>query len=196
MEIIGDNHIVKFNKGNKTAFDLIYNGYHRSVVFVAKKYVNNKEDALEIAADSFVKLWQKREEFKSIKHVAAFLFAATRNASIDHLRNIRRQSVKEKELYRALEENEDAQRDLEVEAETYKRILVAIDELPHKYRNVFKLLSSGLSPHEVAKLVNLPLKTIYTQKDRAIAHLRSKVLKHKLLFFFLLVFFAVLFTKI
>lgn len=185
MQAIGDDHIVQFNKGDKAAFDLIYYGYHRSVVFIAKKYVVNKEDALEIAADSFVKLWQKREEFRTIDHVVAFLFAATKNASIDHLRNIRRQAAREKEIYRMLEASEEVQRDLEVEAETYKRILAAIDELPSRYRNIFKLLSKGLSPDEVARQYNIPVKTVYTQRGRAIAHLRSKVLKHMLLFIFL-----------
>jgi RNA polymerase sigma-70 factor (family 1) len=179
MKKAGYNLVEAFNNGDQGAFKTIYNDHHRSVFFIAWKFLNNKDDAMDLAAEVLVKLWQKRGDFKSEEHIKGFLFTAIRNACLNHLRSAKRQSQREQEVARMQEIADEVAKNIEIEAEAYELILNAIDSLPPKCRNIFKLLIRGLTPEEIATRFNVSVKTVYTQRSIAIHRLRKQVLKYR-----------------
>src|SRR5688572_27318576 len=135
MKNPGFDLIREFNKGNRRAFTIIYDDCFASVLTVAKKYFSEEDDALDIASESFMTLWQKRNTFNSIDHIKGFLFLTTRNAAINHLKVLQRQNIRAKEwTYWLQQASEEHHKDIEIEAETYELIYRAIEQLPTKCR--------------------------------------------------------------
>ena len=174
----GFNLLGEFNKGNKKAFTTIYTDCYPAVFYVANKYLTDKEDALDITAETFVKLWQSRKEFQSLDHIRNFLYTVARNASINYLKKLERKTATEKELLYLQEStwSPDHQA-IEVEAEACEMIYKAIEELPGKCRDIFKLLINGQSTEEIANRFNISVKTVRSQKARALELLRNQHLK-------------------
>ena len=177
----GVNLIGEFNKGNKKAFTTIYTDCYPAVFFVANKYLTNKDDALDITAETFVKLWQSRKEFQSLEHIRNFLYTVARNAAINYLKSLQRKTVIEKELQYLQESAYTLDHEaIEVEAEACELIYKAIEDLPGKCRDIFKLLISGKTTEEIAHQFNISVKTVRSQKARALELLRHQQIKYKL----------------
>jgi len=59
--------------------------------YFAKRFVLDRQDAEDIVAESFIKLWRLRENFDNPQSIKAFLFITTRNGCLDFLRASQRQ---------------------------------------------------------------------------------------------------------
>src|SRR5688500_12429959 len=92
-----DDLAVAFNKGSKEAFSRIYKLLQRRIFSFAKCFVN-KEDAADITADTFLKLWKLHDRFINYPDIRAFLYITARNASIDVIRHKKMAGEKQLEL--------------------------------------------------------------------------------------------------
>src|SRR4051812_22864977 len=72
------------SKGNKLAFDALYNKYWKQVYNNAYKRLNDTERAQDIAQDVFMQLWS-RGGTAQIDNLPAYLFVAARNGVFKHL---------------------------------------------------------------------------------------------------------------
>jgi RNA polymerase sigma-70 factor (ECF subfamily) len=63
------------------------------LVAFTQQYVKRQEYAEEITLDLFVKLWLKRKELSQILNPQVYLFVAVKNASLNQLRGITKNSL-------------------------------------------------------------------------------------------------------
>jgi RNA polymerase sigma-70 factor (ECF subfamily) len=181
MKNPGYNLIDEFRKGDKRAFGYIYKKYNPLVFFIAQKYISNKDIALDIAAECFVKLWQKTAEFESEDHIKRFLIIVARNASIDYLRVQKNRKEQSIELPDDMPDPNDQGDIIAMQADAYDILYQSIDLLPKKCRNIVKLVLLGQTTDEIAGRFNISPKTVRSQKARAIELLKNIVLKELLL---------------
>ncbi len=65
----------------------IYRDYHSKVLGYIRSKINNLQDAEDLAADVFVKVYEKYDSFDDTKaSVSTWIFTITRNAVIDYFR--------------------------------------------------------------------------------------------------------------
>ena len=65
----------------------IYRDYHSKVLGYIRSKINNLQDAEDLAADVFVKVYEKYDSFDNTKaSVSTWIFTITRNAVIDYFR--------------------------------------------------------------------------------------------------------------
>lgn len=76
-----------------------------------------------------------------------------------------------------------------VEAEVFSLVPVALNLLPEDCAESFKLFLEGYTVKEIAEKQSKPLTTIYSQREKAVAILRSKFPKDKLLIAFILIMY-------
>src|SRR5438046_9582547 len=93
-----DDWLPDFKTGSSSAFQTIFENYNRLLYTSAFQLLKDKEQAEDIVAETYAKLWQRREGFQTTEHVKAFLFLTTRNASLNHLRHIQRKNASQSEL--------------------------------------------------------------------------------------------------
>ena len=164
-----------FTTGEKTAFTSVYNEYYFRVYEFASKYLPTTEDAEDITADSFAKLWQKRTEFDSLDHIRAFLFTTAKNACLNFLQHSKIKDEKHKDILNSLS---SSQRDLfyleEIRAELMKLVYAEVEKMPVKMKAIFLLsYKEGLKPAEIAERLQISVQTVSNQKINAINLLKT-----------------------
>jgi len=183
MEQPDNDLILQFNHGDTEAFTAIYNTYYLTLYSFVRKFVPEREDAEDITADIFVKLWKLRANFDNIKNIQAFLYITGRNACLDFLRHLQRQHEKQRELLHVLlQEPAEGILQEDLKAEVLKSIHIAIEGLPRSCRNVFKMAYlEGLSNGQIAEVLQINNQSVRNHKQRAIKLLRMALLNKNVL---------------
>ena len=177
------DHIFRLNQGDTPAFTAIYNEFYPAIYYFTRKFVQEREDAEDITAEVFVKLWKLRGNLPDIINIRAFLYVSARNTCIDFLRLMRRQNERQKELLFALmQEQAEGILTEDLKTEVLKFIYLEIEKLPGSCRKVFKMAYlDGLSNSEIAAALNINNQTVRNYKQRAITSLRVALIDKHLL---------------
>jgi RNA polymerase sigma-70 factor, ECF subfamily len=71
--------------GNRDAFDVIVERHRRAVYQVCYRFVNNHEDASDLAQDAFVRAWKGLRNFKGQSALSTWLYRIAVNVSLNHV---------------------------------------------------------------------------------------------------------------
>lgn len=164
-----------FINGERPAFTAVYNAYYFRVYEFASKYLPTGPDAEDITADTFIKLWQRRDQFSSLDHIRAFLFTTAKNACLNFLQHVKVKDQKHAEILHSLTA---LQRDSfyleEIRSELMQLVYAEVEKLPAKMKQIFLLsYREGLKPAEIAERLSLSVQTVSNQKVNAINLLKS-----------------------
>jgi RNA polymerase sigma-70 factor (family 1) len=189
MKNPGQHLIVDFKKGSREAFTEVYNMYYSRLYFFVKKITDDREEAQDITAETFVKLWNLRANFDTLQNIKAFLFITARNACLDFLRYQKRQHTNKQEFSYLLTQNEDiAFQDDEIRYEVLQQIHNEIEHLPAQCRKIFKMAYlERLKNAQIADLLGLTEQTVRNQKTRAIKLLRMSLINSNVVLVLLLI---------
>jgi len=69
--------------GRREAFDIIVERHRRSVYQVCYRFVNNHEDASDLAQDAFVRAWKGLRSFKGQSALSTWLYRIAVNVSLN-----------------------------------------------------------------------------------------------------------------
>lgn len=169
--------LVKFQSGDKLAFDRIFTMFHSSLVFFADKLLLNigMEISKDIVLDIFLKLHDRRENFETLSNIKAFLYISVRNSC---LKVIEKEKVNQKrfDLYSMnVDEFDNNVLDIILQTEVYQELYHAIELLPEQYKLIMQRIVNGDTPREISEELGIPVSTINTQKSRAISLLRKSL---------------------
>ncbi len=180
--------LLRFTQGEETAFASVYDLYYDRVYGFAKRWITEQSDAEDITADTFLKLWNKKDSFGSMDNIRAFLYITVRNACFNFLKHSSLRSEKKADIRRHIEDsNENDFLNQEVRAEFMKLVYAEVDKMPAKMKEIFLLsYKDGLKPAEIADLLELSVQTIKNQKASAIKLLKIALGDKPLLFALLL----------
>jgi RNA polymerase sigma-70 factor (ECF subfamily) len=167
--------IIEFKKGDPAAFGHFYNQFYTPLYYFARKMVDDPVIAEDVIADSFLKLWQRHEQFDSEDHIKNFLYLTTKNACLN-FREHERQTKKLTSALPAAISEEDFALNQIIRAELYWSIYNAVERLPAECSRIFKMsFLEGMKNQEIADKLGLSVKTVKNQKARAIHLLRKKL---------------------
>lgn len=172
MEIVKSPNITF----DETAFELLFNTHFQGLCFFAQRYVKDIETAKEIVHDSFINLWDKKDNIDLSKSVKSYLSTTVHNRCLNFLRDNKKFN---RDLL-ALENLEDVTEFEELDPfsceELEQKIQAAINELPEKCREVFLLSRfENLKYKEIAEKLNISIKTVEAQMSKALQHLRIRL---------------------
>jgi RNA polymerase sigma-70 factor (family 1) len=173
-----DNWLTAFNQGSSSAFRIIFENYNKILFTCSMQLVKDKEQAEDIVSEAFTKLWQRHDVFQTEEHIKAFLFVATRNASLNYLRHIQRRTASQSELSYLQKDKDDQDiiTDM-IEGELLRKIYPLIETLPGKCKTIFKLIYfEDASTDEVAEKLHITPRNVLNQKRRAIQLLKKRLL--------------------
>ncbi len=125
----------------------LYEMYYGRMMGVCLRYANNKEDALDILQDGFVKVFRKIHKYNQGTSLNAWIHRIMVNTSIDYYRREKR---------RQTENLEEAARHISYDASALsslrqEEIISALGELTPAYRTVFNLFAiEGYAHKEIA----------------------------------------------
>lgn len=170
--------LVDFSKGDAKAFEYLYNHYHIKVFFIALHYLKSSDDAKDIRANSFMRLWEGREKlkFETFSGVYMWLRTITYNSCIDFIRKQKTITTRQETLQSVIiEANKNEIFELvDKEAIIINRMLNRLEKMPPKFKEVFKMRCyDDLKFVEIANLLKTDISTIKKRYARAVKLMKA-----------------------
>ena len=143
--------LIKAQKGDKSAFQKLFDAYYQKGISVAFKILENMEDSEDIVMDSFLDMFNL-EVNKDIVFSSYFMRVVVNN-SLNFI-NKNKRFVHDFDIDRLSSSNIGVDEELEQE-ETIKDVFSKLNRLPDTQRQAFILVKyEGLSYEETAKIMN------------------------------------------
>ena len=175
-------------EGDEKAFKYFFDTYYVDLCNFVNAYVRDEDLSEDIVQNTFVYLWENRESLKYNSSVKAYLYASSKNKSLNHLRNSKNRNRIESEMTVSVEQHFDSHNFLEYK-DLKDLIVNAIDRLPGKCKKIYQLSrDQGLSNNEIASQLDLSVKTVENQITIAIRKIKDflKPYHDQIIIFFLL----------
>jgi RNA polymerase sigma-70 factor (ECF subfamily) len=179
MESIpGQELITRLNTRETKAFEELFHAYHASLCFFAAKIVKDEEVARDVVQEVFIRFWERDLSFENMAAVKSCLYTSVQNKALNYLQKQKNRA----RIRESMEVERYAEDDFllrQVEADLFKALSAAIEELPAQCREVFTLsYLEQKGVREVALLLDIAETTVKTQRRRAKEllrkHLRSR----------------------
>ncbi|MDR0348849.1 MAG: RNA polymerase sigma-70 factor [Tannerella sp.] len=181
-------------KGDESIFNQIVNSYWKRLNKFAQIYTRDNEVAKELVQDTFLSLWNHRKNLENNTKLISFLMIILRNKCLNHLKQIRIETMSIDEIdaetiYKKANRyvlEDDASTLLEAE-DLHRIIENTINSLPEKTKNIFQLSRiENLSNKKIAERMNLSVKTVEFHITKSLQHLRIHLPKDYFILFILL----------
>src|SRR5262245_5087275 len=174
----GDAELVRrIRAGDERALEAVFKAHYAGMASFVQRFVRSPDLAEELVQDVFLKLWSKREQLAEIETFRTYLFRAARNTALNYLRR-----AKLERRWREEQGTDDdpptsfAADEETVEQELSVAITEAINRLPPRCREIFLLSrDGGLTYAEIARSLEISVKTVETQMGRALKSLRASL---------------------
>lgn len=162
-------------KGNKVAFEELYNRHHRRVYSLCLRMLQNTAEAEDLTQEVFIQLYRKIGSFRGDSAFTTWLHRMTVNQVLMHFR---KRTVK---FEKTTEEGETPVQIVKGTENQAKMPIVdkiaiekAIAQLPNGYRNVFMLHDvQGYEHEEVARILGCSVGTSKSQLHKARLKMRK-----------------------
>jgi RNA polymerase sigma factor (sigma-70 family) len=166
--------VVPLSAGERTLFDALFRKHHETVLRLLRRRLSNEDDVAELAQEAFLRVLRYRECKPAARRY--LLMRTALNLAASHLRQARcnkpHVSLHELEIVQDAPGLDD-QLD---QAQCEQRLLVAIDGLPARRREVLLLrLVQELSYREIAERCGISLAAVEKHLWRAQAAIRERV---------------------
>jgi RNA polymerase sigma-70 factor (ECF subfamily) len=176
--------ITRARSGDEMAFRALLGKYERAVYSICLRMIRNRDEAADLAQESFVKVFSMLDRYNPSYAFSSWLFKITSNLCIDHLRKRRIETF-------AMDEPIDGEKgeiqrqyqapDLDPEQEYIRkekmqRLVEAIENLPPHYRIMLVLRhQENLSYEQIAESLDIPLGTVKARIHRAREMLKASL---------------------
>jgi len=181
MADLEKNLLLRIKRGDRKAFDRLFENYFEALCNYAFLLVRDETAAEEISTEVFYRIWCKRDEIHFRVSLKKYLLKSVYNISMNYLKHI--SIVKhykdlsivmhmEKEIF-SEDYNTSPLAILEFD-ELESKINDAIDSLPDQCRKVFTMNRfKGMKYREIAEALNISLSTVKYHMSTALDTLRN-----------------------
>jgi RNA polymerase sigma-70 factor (ECF subfamily) len=164
-------------KGDRAAFGTLVRQYQRRAYAAAYSVVGNRDDALEIAQDAFVRAFRAMPRFDPAMPFYPWMHRIVRNLSLNHLKKRRRRG--ERSLDEMMESGYDVRSQDECAQDRAARedlradIQAAMARISPEHQEILRLRHFlDLSYAEIAECLGIPAGTVMSRLHAARKSLR------------------------
>lgn len=184
----GEEILTGLQSGNEECYRDLFMEYYPQLTVFAKKYVNDLDIARDVVQDMFVWLYESRDSLKSIRLLKPYLFQSVKNRCLNYLKT---KKIHQKHEAVILSTQSNAEFDVEskmAEVELEEKIFKVVSDLPERCQLIFRMSRvEGKKNSEIAKDLNISIRTVETQISKALKVLRAELIHYlKLLIIVLL----------
>ena len=159
--------ISRCQQGDQEALKEIFDKYHKKVYRIAYGVVRQREEALDVVQEVFIKLFRSIRNFKGRSHFYTYLYRMVMNTAIDHKRKAGKQfmsSLNEEGSFEPPDEAEKGPERILLQKELEERVKLAMDRLPaeQKAALIFRDVE-GLSYQEMAEAMGCSIGTVMSR---------------------------------
>ena len=168
--------VLRVQKGDKAAFDLLVIKYQHKIVHLVNRYVKDPSEAQDVAQDAFIKAYRALAEFRGESAFYTWLYRIAINTAKNYLLSRSRRHYDYEVDVQDAEQVGDAQqlKDIETPEELLMNeqvvnvIREAIESLPEEMRIAITLREfEGMSYEDIAETMGCPIGTVRSRIFRA-----------------------------
>jgi RNA polymerase sigma-70 factor, ECF subfamily len=176
MEMNEAGLIALLGKQDEKAFEDVFRTHYKSLYAYAFTLLKDNMAAEEMVQNVFLKLWERSEGLTISGSIAAYLYRAVHNESLNHLKHLKVRSGHQLHVsHLAGHDNDSAAKRLHLK-ELNEHLRQALNNLPEQCRTIFQMSRfEELRYREIADRLGISVKTVENQMGKALKILRSKL---------------------
>lgn len=169
-------------KGDSQAYAVLVQRYQNFVFTISMRYINNREDAEEVAQDVFVKAYKALADFKGQSKFSTWLYTVTTTTSISFLRKKKLdiQSLDNERVFEVADNLDSGMRANQIEQKSrVSMVNEAIRMLAPEDAQIITLFYKGeQTMDEIAAILGKEPNAVKVQLHRARGRLKDKMQKY------------------
>lgn len=186
MRMTDTDLMMRVKAGDKSAFKPIVENYQRRVINVAYRLLGNREDAEEVAQETFLRAYLSAKSYKPQAELFTYLYSIATHLALNRLRKRKRVRWFSLDASREDGAEEPGQEvignpvdrpDMSLErAEREALVRHALDALPAAQKTAVTLNRyEGLSYKQIAEVMDISVSAVESKLHRAKQTLRKKL---------------------
>jgi len=161
----------RYLAGDLTAFDELMIRYERQIYRVCYRYVDNREDAMDLAQEVFIKAFEHLTTFRHESSLKTWLYRIAINHCINHVKKNRQEFVEISEYTGSVRASVHAEMEDREQRDHFRRM---VKHLPPKQKAILELrINEQLSYEEIARISGRSISTIKASVFFALEKLRK-----------------------
>jgi RNA polymerase sigma factor (sigma-70 family) len=172
-----------FHSREKYAINKLHGLVIRKYLWLAHKFLKDKEQARDVVNDAFIALLNAQKEFVSIANINAWLYNRIRWNCWKVLRPRAGDDlfITTDEPIEIPDEDPSAE-DLRIKMEVINFILQEIESLPDRDKKIIKLyFFEGKTTQEIAALLEMNVKTVHNTRSLLLKSIKNELLRKALM---------------
>lgn len=181
-----DALVLMVQEGNKQAYNILVIRYQHKIFDIALKFVNNYQDASDIAQEAFVKAYKSLANFRADSSFYTWLYRITVNCAKSFLESSQKHKYSldvdapefEAQDSQGVLTSHDSPDKLIESEELRKVIFRAFNELPEDQKQAITLREiEGMSYEDIAQVMKIPIGTVRSRIFRARQYIEEQMSK-------------------
>ncbi len=165
--------VERYLAGDTTAFDEIMIRYERQIYRVCYRFVENRDDAMDLAQEVFIKAFEHLSTFRRESSLKTWLYRIAMNHCINHVKKHSQEFVEVSEYTGKIQASTQVQLEDREQREHFRRM---VKRLPPKQKAILELrINEQLSYEEIANMSGRSVSTIKASVFFALEKLRKLV---------------------
>lgn len=184
-----DEEIIRqIKEGNIDAFNALFKAFYMPLYFSCRKFIASTDEAKDLLQNVFLRFWEKREEIDIHTSLKAYLFRSVQNECLNYLRSapfhFGERNSQDNTRFEICDSEATPDSILSI-IEMEQIIKNTIRQLPPLCKTIFILSRlKGLKNQQIAKKLNISVRTVDTQIYRALKILKVRLKDYLALFCF------------
>jgi RNA polymerase sigma-70 factor (ECF subfamily) len=177
-------------EGDENAFKYFFDTYYDDLCNFVNSYLRDEILSEDVVQSIFIYLWEKKDSLPSNCSIKSYLYSASKNKSLNQLRNVKNKNRIIGELLSRPELISDEKADHFLEFEELKTLIFnAIDGLPMQCKTIYQFSrDEGLTNKEIAEKLEISIKTVENQMTIAIRKIKEFLQPYQDQIFILFIF--------
>ncbi|MDH7511949.1 MAG: RNA polymerase sigma factor [Clostridiales bacterium] len=166
----------KAKDGDRDAFKTVVRLYQQKVFQMAYSFLRNREDALDIVQETFMRLYQKFDTVDTEGNFQVWLLQIAKNLSIDYYRKhySRRREMEVEKSVDELDPASGAAASPGLNSDLRQAFSRCLDKLGERQRLVFVMKHyNGLHYKEIAEILDISIGTVKSLHFKAVQNMKK-----------------------
>ncbi|WP_158857573.1 RNA polymerase sigma-70 factor [Lunatibacter salilacus] len=169
--------LILINKGDREAFNEIYQRYWLNLLQIAVRKVSVQEEAEDIIQDLFVSIWIKRHSLHIHTTLKAYLFSALKYKIINLYESKCVRKNYSSYVSANCKRHDNTTEEMVVYNEVQREFEIGLEKLSPKVKHVFLLSrNDNLSISEIAERLDISQQTVKNQISKALRMLKAHLI--------------------
>jgi RNA polymerase sigma-70 factor (ECF subfamily) len=176
MEFQDEQIALRLSKRDEAAFEQVFKTHYKNLHAYAFTILKDEDEAEETVQQVFFKLWERSEHLSFSGPIAAYLYRAVHNESLNFIKHQKVKAGHQLHVAYSMKNKSEQAQPKMIRKELENKFREALNELPEQCRTVFQLSRfEDMKYKEIADKLDISVKTVENHMGKALKLLRTKL---------------------